>query len=277
MFEIEGLNELQSDYLMTELFTKGTCLIEKTDKGFIFCSGDFVGIPEPHEIHPDRYLCVKPNYKFDGNISEHDNVTVCYLNHFFAPCTEFQWFADMLAETDTSILNNVLFCRIAPIGVVQDDDTKAAYEKCLSDMVNGEIVNTVKSFIDMNGALANINTIDISNANYADKIQYLSMFHEQLLSRVCKMFGVSYNVLSKSANITTDELGNCDVFASILPMNMKQCINIGLNKIGLNAKFSKQWAWIDNIDLKAEINNASDETRANEDEPSDEEKEGENE
>lgn len=267
MFEIEGLNEVQSDFLMTELFLKGTCLIEKTPEGkYIFCSGYYYGVPEADELYPDTYQCVKPNYQFDGKLSEHDNVTVCYLNHFLAPVTEFQWFADMLAETDTSLLNNVKFCRVAPVGVVQDDKTKSAFEKCVENMLDGELVNTVTSYIDLNGAIANLSTIDISDGKYTDKIQYLSMFHEQLLSRVCKMFGVSYNVLSKSANITTDELGNCDVFASILPMNMKECLNIGLEKIGLHAEFSKQWKWIDTIDLKAEANNASDETRA-EDKP----------
>lgn len=253
MFVIPELTELQKCTLMNIILTNGSCLIDTRNGKINLVGGHYYGVPSDGEILPDNYLAVKPlkdkPYNFDANPREIDGVTVAYINPFLAPCTEIQRFAVMLADVDTSLVNNVMFCRIAPIGCVQDDATKKTYENACNRMFNGELINSIKTYIDQNtGSASNLATIDISNGDYANKIQYLSMFHEQLLSRLCKMFGVPYNVLSKSANITTDELGNIDTFSSILPTNMKKCLQESIEPLGWHVEFSPVCKWIDNIE-----------------------------
>ena len=91
--------------------------------------------------------------------------------------------------------------------------------------------------------------MDISNADYSGKIQYLSMYHEQMISRLSKLMGIKYNFYSKQANITNDELHNSDDFSCIYPLMFKKFLNLCLNKIGLKAEFSEPWKWIDEINV----------------------------
>lgn len=255
MFDIEGLTKSQTNYLLGILYTHGTCLIHRTEENkYILCAGNFTGLPRPEQIYPSEYIAVKQGYEYRGDIEKDDSTTVVYLNQFLAPCTELFWYCDQFADIDTSLKNNILFSRIAPIACVQDDTTQNAYENCIERMINGETINSLLTYLNItDGKPAQLTTIDISKAEYAEKIQYLSAYHEQLLSRFFKMFGISYNYISKQANITTKELDNTDDFASMLPLYMRDCINEGLKKLGLKAEFSKTWAWIDKIDLMNDI------------------------
>lgn len=254
MFKIDGLSDDYKNLLMSTIFTTGSALLKKSDGDkWIVCHGDFVGVPLADEVYPREYLAVKPSgdgangFYYDKDVTTDDTATVCYVNPFLAPVTEIQRFAVQLADTDTSMVNNIKYCRIAPIGCVQNDKARASYEGAVERMLNGELVNTVHTEMGLSGELINLSTIDISQGQYAEKLQYLSMYHEQLLSRLCKTFGISYNMISKNANVTNDELDSVDVFASILPTSMKECLNGCLSKIGLKAEFTAPWKWIDKI------------------------------
>lgn len=265
MFSIEGLKNSEKNFLMATLYTHGTCLIKKEEDKYILCAGNFADIPKPTEIYPTRYIAVKEGFQYDNDIMKDENVTVCYINQFLAPCTELIWYCEQFADIDTSLKNNILYSRISPIACVQDDETLTKYEECIERMMKGELINSLLTYINMaDGKPSQLTTIDISRAEYAEKIQYLSAYHEQLLSRFFKMFGISYNYISKQANITAKELDNTDDFASMLPSYMKDCLNEGLEKINLKAEFSKTWKWIDNIDKatmieKGMINNDNNE------------------
>ena len=260
MFDIDGLTNLEKCTMMNIILSNGTCLIDcRNENGKIIASGNYYGVPKKGKILPPRYLATKvfdtETYTFDDNPETVENVTVAYINPFLMPCTEIDRYSTMLADTDVSLNNNVKFCRIAPIGAVQNDATKVAYETACDRMLRGELINSVHVPFNINtDAPQTLATMDISNGDYANKIQYLSMYHEQLLSRICKIFGVPYNVFSKNANITSEELGNIDIFSSILPTNMKKCLQESLDKLGFVVNFSKQWKWIDDIDKRTENN-----------------------
>lgn len=284
MFKINGLSDLQKNTLLTYVLTNGTCLIDTRNDKIELAAGHYYGVPEYGEILPPTYLATKPHgktvYRFNDNPATVDGVAVAYINHFLAPCTEIFKFASDLSDCATSLHNNVMFCRIAPIGAVQDDKTKKTYENACEKMLNGELVNSVHVPFNVNSdAPSTLATIDISNGDYANKIQYLSMYHEQLLSRLCKLFGIPYNVFSKSANITTEELGNIDIFSSILPTSMKTCLSESLEKIGFTVEFTDSWKWIDDIKERNQIT-TDDELKQDDEttyEPTDENKGGETE
>ena len=273
MFDIEGLKKSEVNFLMATLYTHGTCLIERQeDNTYVLCAGDFEGVPKPNKIYPSNYIAVKAGYEFRADVDEAENATVVYMNQFLSPCQELIWYCEQFADIDTSLVNNIKYARIAPIACVQDDVTKTAYEECVKRMLNGELINSLMTYLNINNnEPAELSMIDISQGQYADKIQYLSAYHEQLLSRFFKMFGISYNYISKQANITEKELDNTDDFASMLPLYIKDCINEGLEKIGLKAEFSKTWKWIDRIDVMK----ASDQGITEESEEQEDKKEGE--
>lgn len=249
MFDISDMSHDYSTQLLRTIMLYGSAYLKKADNGkYIICGGQFVGIPEPENIYPEKYLAVKTNFKFEGIPDETKGETVVYLTPQLDLTNIVYRYATQFSEIDTSLVNNIQFARIAPIGVVGNERIKDMYEKALGKMLTGDLVNSILTPLSLTtNEPANITTMDISNADYSGKIQYLSMYHEQMISRLSKLMGIKYNFYSKQANITNDELHNSDDFSCIYPLMFKKFLNLCLNKIGLTAEFSEPWKWIDAI------------------------------
>lgn len=249
MFDISDMTHDYSTMLIRTIFLYGSAYLKKTENNrYIICGGQYVGIPEPDQIYPSRYLAVKAGFTFDGIPDENKGETIVYLSPQLDMITQILRYASQFSEIDTSLFNNLMFARIAPICVVGNEKTRKAYEDALDKMLVGELNNSILSSISLTtDKPLNLSTIDISNADYAGKIQYLSMYHEQLISRLARLYGINYNFISKQANITNDELHNSDDYSCIMPLMFKKFLNLCLGKIGLHAEFSEPWKWIDHI------------------------------
>ena len=262
MFDISDMPHDYSTMLLRTIFLYGSAYLKKNDNGkYIICGGQYVGVPEPDEIYPTRYLAVKAGFQFDGIPDADKNETIVYLSPQLDMITQILRYSTQFAEIDTSLVNNIQFARIAPVAVVGNEKVKAMYEQALKKMLTGELVNSILSAISLTtDKPANLTTMDISNADYATKIQYLSMYHEQMISRLARLFGINYNFISKQANITNDELHNSDDYSCIYPLMFKKFLNLCLEKIGLRAEFSEPWKWIDHLNERSYNNQNDDKT-----------------
>lgn len=270
MFDISDMPHDYSTMLIRTVLLFGSAFLKKIDAKYIICGGQFVGIPKPENLYPDNYLAVKAGFKFEGVPDETKGETIVYLTPQLENMNIIFRYASHFSEIDTSLFNNLIFSRVAPVAVVGNAKTKDAYEKALGKMLEGELNNSILSSISMTtDKPLNLSTIDISNADYAGKIQYLSMYHEQLISRLARLFGINYNFISKQANITNDELHNSDDYSCIYPLMFKKNLNICLEKIGLHAEFSEPWKWIDHINQTRYEDKAGDTTEDDKTEPID--------
>lgn len=261
MFDITNMTHDYSTMLLRTVFLYGSAYLKKSDNDkYIICGGSYVGVPEPDEIYPREYLATKANFTFQGIPKAENNETIVYLTPQLDLTAQLFRYATQFSEIDTSLVNNIQFARIAPIAVVGNEKVRAMYEQALGKMLTGELVNSILSAISLTtDKPTNLTTMDISNADYATKIQYLSMYHEQMVSRLARLYGINYNFISKQANITNDELHNSDDFSTIYPLMFKKFLNLCLNKIGLSAEFSESWKWIDHIN-EQRYNNESDDS-----------------
>lgn len=266
MFDISDMTHDYSTMLLRTIFLYGSAYLKKSKNGkYIICGGQYVGIPEPDEIYPQRYLAVKANFQFEGIPDTEKGETIVYLSPQLDMITQILRYATQFAEIDTSLVNNIQYSRIAPIAVVGNEKVKKMYEQALDKMLTGELVNSILSAISLTtDKPANLTTMDISNADYAQKIQYLSMYHEQMISRLARLYGINYNFISKQANITNDELHNSDDYSCIMPLMFKKFLNMCLEKIGLHAEFSEPWKWIDGINERRYENPTDDSTEDDE-------------
>lgn len=247
MFEIEGMTPEYKNHLFKEVIFRGSALVKKSDNGkWIICSGNYSGVPDPDKIFPDEYIACKNTYQFHGIPDPEKQETVVYLIPERAPFDVIFRFSSQLSEIDTSLVNNIQFSRIAPMPVVNDDTTKTAVVEAIKGMIQGKLINPIKAkFLRINGQDELFPVINLSDGAYSEKIQYLSMYHEQTIARLCRLFGVNYNFISKQANITNNELDNCKDFTRLYPLILKQTLNEGLNKIGLTAEFTEPFKWIE--------------------------------
>lgn len=257
MFDITGITPEQKYHLFREMIFKGSAYLKHTDDDTnIIIGGAYYGVPEKTDVFPKNYLATKFDFHFDG-IPNYEDETIVYMIPERLPLDIVFRFASQLAEIDTSLVNNIQFSRIAPIPVVNDDDSKLSITEAIKGMIQGKLINTIKAkFVRINGNDELFPVINLSNGEYSEKIQYLSMYHEQVVSQFCRMFGINYNFISKQSNITNQELNNCRDYSRVYPLVLKECLNEGLNKIGLTAEFTKMYKWIEESDEMIEDSNS---------------------
>lgn len=277
MIVIDEISVEYKNEIIRQCMLNGTTFIRIVDnEKIIVCCGGYVGVPEPFEVFPSNYIATKPNFHFEG--VPDDNETVAYILPDRLPLFLINKFASDFADVDTSLKNNVFFSRLAPIGVCSNEAQQKQFEECIEKMVSGELVNTINTPINpIKESPTPILTADISSGINADKIQYLSMYHEQLLSRFCKLFGIRYNFISKQANVIKDEVVNGEELSAILPVIILNSLKESLQKFNWNIHFNKAWEWIEHVcsekheDVENPVEDVEDEPE--QEEP--EEKEGE--
>lgn len=248
MFEIDGLTHAQTTHLLRTIFLRGSAYVKKTDESYIIAGGHFYGVPEPDEIYPNSYIATYYGSSWDIKDLKENDGTVCYCLPSCTPLTMIYDFASTFAQIDTSINNNIIFSRIAPIISAKSDRVRESYKKALHNMINGELENVINDSLTPSiDNTSGLPITDISNGAYSEKIQYLTMLHESVISRLAKLFGISYTFINKQANITNDELHYSDDYCTIYPMMFKKNLNECLEKLNLKVEFSKAWKWIDNL------------------------------
>lgn len=240
MFTIDKLTDTQTATLIKTVLRNGTALIEDTKDGYIIAPCYYTGVPKPTEIFPNTIIATKFDWEYNGEIKE--NQTVVYLTPDRTSLTVINRFVTQLSQVDTSLVNNVLFCRISPIISACTSNSKAMYEDTIDRMMLGEVKNVITDTINpLTNTTQPLTVTDISKADYAEKIQYLSMLHQDLLSRFCMLFGIDYKHTNKQANLLQDEMKNGDDMMKIYPRMMLKYLNESLKPLNMTAKFNSIW------------------------------------
>lgn len=157
------------------------------------------------------------NYKDWRNNPE---IQVFFNNLTYSPDIFIEKYSYMLSELDTSIICNVIFSRLKPIPIVKDAAGKAKIDQILADLVDGKI-KTIIQELDLTDIVDNnrpsievLNLTDVESSKY---IQYLQHLHDNLISRLFFMMGLSINDTGKQAQISIEELNkNKDAAISLL-------------------------------------------------------------
>lgn len=260
MFDITGMTITEKYLLMSILLNHGLAYIEKgNDNKLIIVPVQYVGVPKKDDIYPSHIVGVKATsdvatLKIDDDISNlKGDVVYCFPDRL--GIDEIQRFAYQFAEIDTSLVNNIQFSRIAPLVSSPYANIRKSYEDAVKRMMKGELINSIMSVNSVvEGESKSVDKVDISDGDYSEKIQYLSMYHTQMISRLANLFGIQYNFISKQANITNDELNSNESFCAIYPLMMKDLLSESFDnlnkKIGTNIslKFSRAWAHLNKID-----------------------------
>lgn len=138
-----------------------------------------------------------------------DKIQVFFNNLTYSPDTFIDKYSYMLSELDTSIMCNVLFSRLKPIPIAKDGSAKARIDTIFNDLTQGTI-KTIVQELDLTDIVDNnrpsievLNLTDVESSKY---IQYLQHLHDNLISRLFFMMGLSINDNGKQAQISIEEL-----------------------------------------------------------------------
>lgn len=191
------------------LTTNGSIGFLKKEQKFVI--GEFNGILDEYgDFTTYIYHTMNTQNVKTGEAKNHEDIIVCGNTSLYRPYEdERQFYAKMKAETDVSILAQLILSRLNK-AIVAETDQKAknihnAYE---SVMLGYPLILTTS-------LLEELQTLDLTDNNDIQKMQYLSTFYQTLQKREANDFGIDLDVLDKRAQVSNEEIKQYDDITTI--------------------------------------------------------------
>ena len=216
---------------------------------------DFAGSPDAYGFGADAICTVKSGVvcKFE-NWRENPDVAIIFNNSNYSPDMNIGRFSDMLAELEVSMKLNVLFARMYPMPVVSSGKIQKAVETAIDNMRTGKIAtvlddDTLSKYVaDTAANNTGIQTVNLTEVEKSQYIQYLAKFRDDLMRWFYSLYGMNSQGSSKMAQQTVDEVNQDNNASMILPhdmlrMRMKSLENQVNKKFGwdMEVSFSECW------------------------------------
>ena len=216
---------------------------------------DFAGSPDAYGFGADAICTVKSGVvcKFE-NWRENPDVAIIFNNSNYSPDMNIGRFSDMLAELEVSMKLNVLFARMYPMPVVSSGKIQKAVETAIDNMRTGKIAtvlddDTLSKYVSDTAANnTGIQTVNLTEVEKSQYIQYLAKFRDDLMRWFYSLYGMNSQGSSKMAQQTVDEVNQDNNASMILPhdmlrMRMKSLENQVNKKFGWNMEVSFSECW----------------------------------
>ena len=135
----------------------------------------------------------------------HEEVVVCGNTPLYRPFKEERdFYATMKEETDRSILCQLINTRLNKALVAASDQQKKQIQKAYKEVIEGYPMILVTSLLE------DLDSIDLTNPQDIDKMQYLSAFYSTMEKREANNFGIDLENVEKRAQINDTELKQYD-------------------------------------------------------------------
>lgn len=127
-------------------------------------------------------------------------------------------YSDLINEIDKTIYTIVKWSRLVPIPKVYTDSDIAKYKLVMEDVLKGNLINVIsdKKMILDNDTSKESGLLQLTDANASEKLHFLSQFREEVIKRICSLYGLPMNFSAKNAQVISDELHNFDIFSTVL-------------------------------------------------------------
>lgn len=281
MFKREGLpDEIDERVIEPYLLLTGCGAYVREGESYIFGRCTLGGEPDRYYRGKNAIVTAGGGYckVFEDWLTNPD-IVVCWNTPTRSPDFQLWKTAGTLTEVDVSLLCNLVYSRLYPIGVAQDDKTRKTLEQLYENMVVGKFAsitskNIFEGLAGKDGT--GIDVLNLTDVTVSDKIQYLAKYRDDLFRWLWSMYGQNVQATSKLAQESVAESTSGEGVSMILPHTMlhermRECEELN-KKFGWNVTVTFTEPWQNSFaDCYSE-----DETPATaDDEP--EEKKGENE
>lgn len=188
---------------------------------------------------------------FNSNVSvsgvEGKDFVYVFNNKTQTPDLQRIKFAELFTQIDTSmqsclkkaIPSNMIGCA--------NDKIKNAVNTALKSGDNGEPNTLVASTYDDEQLENAIHSFELSDTTLIEKLQFLSKFRDDTLSRVSTLYGIALNSTGKMAQQNNIEMQGYNIFSRILPYNMLETRRFAVERFNnifnadLRVDFSEPW------------------------------------
>ena len=222
---------------------------------------------------PNEYgVTEKANISFYNGVSEevtlYKDCVPCWNNSLHVPDYAFTRYAKMLTEVDKSINASIINARPTKVVGVRNSKVKRAIENLFSKIRDGEsqIIELGELF---NSEIIGEPTtmIDFTDVSIADKIQYLSKLHDDLVRRLATLYGHPLQSTGKMAQVSTEEIQGYQTLSQILPIDKLnernkfiKALNETFGTTYKNFEFSEPWK-VSNATMFVDLNENNEDDR----------------
>lgn len=176
-------------------------------------------------------------------------------NNTRTPEFDLYRFANIFTETDIALKTVIRNCKKAPIPVAGNSKLKTAIDTAMNNAIEGlsdyTVMNDTSLVDEINGKSSDIPVMSLTDVKDADRLQYLSKFHDDLLRRLATLYGHDMQTSGKMAQQSVDEIQGYDSYSMIYPEVRLDSRLKGIkqfNKVfGFNATVDYSLPWRYNI------------------------------
>lgn len=178
---------------------------------------------------PDSYCAAVVGINdIDGKIN--DSVVVGCNNLSRSPDFDIAATAEILNEIDISESVNVIFARLSRLPIADNDKQKAQLESAIKSIIKGDpysIVSRInENILDeflTDGRKEKEKFLDLVDPDKINNLQYLNQYRDNIYKRFLMRRGYMFNVTTKLAQQTNDEIHGSDMFSILYPIEQLNC------------------------------------------------------
>lgn len=227
MFIREGIPEetgIDVNTIEPTLLLTGKVAYVKEGNEYLVGRVSFAGEPTRYFYGRDAIVTAGNGYnKYFKNWRTNKNIVVAFNNNLKTPDFQLLKTAGILSEVDISLLCNLVYSRLYPIGVAHDDKTKKVLEELFDNMQIGKFASiTSRNILENLGGKdgAGIDVLNLTDVSVSDKIQYLAKYKDDTLRWLWSIYGQNVQATSKLAQESVDEVTSGQGVSMIVPHDM---------------------------------------------------------
>lgn len=254
MFIWDGIPEetkIDIDTLEPYLLLTGKAAIVKDGSEYVLGRVSLAGEPTRYWYGRDAIVTAGNGFtRYYKDWLTNPKIVVLFNNKLKTPDFQLMKTAGILSEVDISLLCNLIYSRLYPIGVAHDDKTKKVLEELFDNMQIGKFAsitskNILEGIAGKEGS--GVDVLNLTDVSVSDKIQYLAKYKDDTLRWLWSMYGQNVQATSKLAQESVDEVTSGQGVSMITPHDMlhqrlNACDQIK-KKFGWNVSvtFSEPW------------------------------------
>ena len=124
-------------------------------------------------------------------------------------------YSSILAETDTSILIQLVNSRLTKLPIAESETEKKQIEECFKAIQKGEVKAITKKFQNLDGT-TNINSLQITDPHDIEYMQDLSRFYDEIRKRSSiELLGIDITSKDKKAQTSSDEVNAYETYSKV--------------------------------------------------------------
>ena len=268
MFNYEGLPEsIDTNYMEWCLVSYGVVAIVKIDNDRYYAGVPALLPPLDDYGHGTTVEMITRNGTIINNRTVGVDCALIWNNNIHLPETDLYRFANMFTETDIALKTVIRNCKKSPIPVAGNSKLKSAIDIAMNNAIEGlsdyTVMNDTSLVDEINGKSSDIPVMSLTDVKDADRLQYLSKFHDDLLRRLATLYGHDMQTSGKMAQQSVDEIQGYDSFSMIYPEVRLDARFKGIKQFndvfGFNASVDYSLPWRYNIYKQDESDDGVDE------------------